>query len=147
MLLALALWLGGIVFFGAVMAPVLFTTLPSRAQAGAVVTRSLGALHWIGIVAAVVILVCTLAGNALAPQRSSAARAALVVGMLALTCISQFGVARRMETLRTKMGVIDDVPASDARRIAFNQLHQWSTRLEGGVLVLGVAALYLLSRD
>jgi len=147
MLLTIGLWLGGIVFFAAAVAPTLFSTLPSRELAGAVVTRSLAALHWIGIVAGVVFIVCSMLSSAMAPQRFATARVVLVALMLALTCASQFGVARRMAELRRDMGVIDNIAASDPRRVSFNRLHQWSTRLESGVLILGVAVVYLLARE
>jgi hypothetical protein len=44
------------------------------------------------------------------------------------------------------MGEIDNVPLTDARRIAFDHLHRWSTGLEVVVLVLGLAAIYVIAR-
>ena len=51
MLLSLVVWIGGIAFFAFVLAPTVFHPgiLPSRQLAGAVVSRSLGILHWMGI--------------------------------------------------------------------------------------------------
>jgi len=66
--------------------------------------------------------------------------------MIILTLVSMFGVAARMEDLKRQMVVIDNVPHDDPRRVEFNQLHVWSTRLEGSVLVLGVALLFLTAR-
>jgi hypothetical protein len=66
--------------------------------------------------------------------------------MILLTLVSQFGVSTKMATLRVQMGEIDAVPASDARRVEFNRLHAWSTRLEGSVFLLGLALLYLTAR-
>jgi hypothetical protein len=57
-----------------------------------------------------------------------------------------FGIASRMLVLRQQMGLIDDVPQDDARRVEFNRLHVWSTRIEGSVLVLGLALLFLTAR-
>jgi hypothetical protein len=57
-----------------------------------------------------------------------------------------FGVAARMEDLKRQMVVIDNVPHDDPRRVEFNRLHVWSTRIEGTVLVLGLALLYLTAR-
>lgn len=145
MLLALAVWLGGIVFFGAVMAPALFQILPKRELAGAVVTRTLSGLHWIGIFAAVIFLVC----SALYSRSAGAPfgwRNWLVAGMLALTLASQFGVSRRMQRLRADMVEIDSVAANDPRRVEFNRLHRVSTGLEQAVLVMGLAALWSVAR-
>jgi hypothetical protein len=145
MLLALVVWLGGILFFGAVLAPTLFSTLPKREMAGAVVTKSLAALHWIGIASGIVFLLCALA----APRCGGPAlgwRNWLVVAMLALTLVSQFGVSRRMLALRRDMVEIDSVAPDDARRVEFNKLHRYSTALEQGVLLLGLVVLWGVAR-
>jgi hypothetical protein len=148
MMLSLAAWLGGIVFFGAVMAPALFSTLPSRDLAGSVVTRTLASLHMMGLVCGVLFLGASALHNYLvrgAAQLISTAHV-LIVLMLLLTVISQFAIAPRMATLRADMGVIDEVAPDDARRIEFNRLHVWSTRLEMGVLLLGLGTLWLVAR-
>jgi hypothetical protein len=148
MMLSLAAWLGGIVFFGAVMAPALFSTLPSRHLAGSVVTRTLASLHMMGLVCGVLFLGASALHNYLvrgAAQLISTAHV-LIVLMLLLTMISQFAIAPRMATLRADMGVIDEVAPDDARRIEFNRLHVWSTRLEMGVLLLGLGTLWFVAR-
>ena len=45
------------------------------------------------------------------------------------------------------MGEIDAVPMTDPARVQFNALHMWSTRLEIGVLVLGLAVLYITAHN
>jgi len=67
--------------------------------------------------------------------------------MLLLTSVSQFGISSKMAGLRSMMGDIDSVSASDPLRMQFNSLHVWSTRLEGGVLLLGLVVVYLNSRS
>ena len=148
MLLALAIWIGGIIFFAAVVAPTLFKVLPTHQLAGAVVSRSLGILHWMGIVCAVVFLITSMlhSYSARGAAHPFAPRHLLVYIMLALTVISQFVVSAKLLAMRTAMGEIDLVPIDDARRIAFNQLHAWSTRLESAVLVLGLIVLFLVAR-
>lgn len=148
MLLCLVIWLGGIIFFGAVVAPTVFTVLPTHDLAGRVVNRSLGMLHWIGIISGIVFLLCSLMYSRVASGfvHPLAARNVLIVLMLALTLVSLFVVTARMNVLRTSMGVIDDIPYSDSRRIEFNQLHQWSTRLEGGVFLMGLVVLFLTGK-
>jgi uncharacterized membrane protein len=56
-LLALVVWVGGLVFFAFVVAPVAFTVLPSTHIAGTVVAGTLGVLNTIGLVCGVLILV------------------------------------------------------------------------------------------
>jgi len=148
MLLALVVWIGGIIFFAAAVAPTVFKVLPTRHLAGAVVTRSLCILHWMGIVCAIVFLVASMlhSYSARGAAHPLAPRHVPVYVMLALTIISQFVVSAKMAALRAAMGEIDLVPIADARRIAFNQLHAWSTRLESGVLILGLIVLFLVAR-
>ena len=147
MLLALVIWIGGIIFFAAAVAPTVFKVLPARHLAGAVVTRSLGILHWMGIVCAAVFLVTSMLNSysARGAAHPLAPRHLLVYVMLVLTVISQFVVSAKMAALRAAMGEIDLVPIADARRVAFNQLHAWSTRLESGVLILGLIVLFLVA--
>ena len=66
--------------------------------------------------------------------------------MILLTLISMFAISTRMLDLRNQMVFIDNVPHEDARRVEFNRLHIWSTRLESTVLLLGLAVIFLTSR-
>lgn len=150
MLLSLVVWVGGIVFFAFVLAPTVFHPgiLPSRQLAGAVVSRSLGILHWIGLGCGVVFvitsIVSSLVTDGVAP--TFAARNLLVYAMIALTLISVISISPRMLTLRNDMVFIDTVPQEDARRLEFSRLHVWSTRIESTVLLFGLAVIFLTSR-
>jgi hypothetical protein len=66
--------------------------------------------------------------------------------MLLFTVISQFGVSPKMAALRTSFQDIDQVAPDNPARIEFQALHRWSERLEGGVLLLGIAAAFALAR-
>jgi uncharacterized membrane protein len=148
MLLSLVIWVGGIIFFAFVLAPTVFSVLPTHELAGRVVSRSLAALHWIGVGSGLVFLVTSLAYARLSNGTAEvfAARHILILLMIVLTMTSQFAISGRMLALRTEMRVIDEVAMADARRIEFNCLHQWSTRIEGFVLLLGLSALYFTAR-
>jgi uncharacterized membrane protein len=148
MLLSLVIWVGGIIFFSFVVAPTLFSILPSRHLSGLVVSRALMLLHWIGIVCGGVFLICSVfeAYHTLGAPQATAARNVLVFSMLVLTLFSQIVVSTRMGALKAEMGEIDNIPLTDARRLAFDRLHQWSTGLEVAVLVLGLAAIYVVAR-
>jgi Domain of unknown function (DUF4149) len=149
MLLALIAWIGGIIFFVAVLAPVVFSgVLPSRELAGNVVNPSLTRLHWIGMVCGLIFLSSSILLNLskFTRPRIFAASHLLVLLMLAFTAISQFGIAPRMHVLRMEMGTIDNLPQDDARRMEFNRLHQRSTQAEGCVLFLGLAVVVLTAR-
>lgn len=145
MLLALIVWIGGIIFFAFVLAPTVFTVLPTITLAGNVVSRSLGALHWMGIVSALVFLVCSLLYSRakFARVKPLALVNVLVVLMLALTLVSQFAVTPRMRELRAEMQLNT---SEGATQMEFDRLHAWSTRLESSVLVLGIAVTFLTAR-
>jgi hypothetical protein len=147
MLLALAVWIGGLIFFP-VVAQISFSGLPSPHLAGLVVRNSLIALHWMGMSAGLVFLACSLMENHFARGYFSALRPThlLIFLMLVLTAISQFRIIPRMDGLRAAAGEIALLPASSPVRIEFDSLHAWSTRIEGTVLVLGLIVLYLTVR-
>jgi hypothetical protein len=148
MLLTLVVWIGGIIFFSFVVAPALFSILPTRELAGAVVQRSLGVLHWIGIISALVFLIASTLDALNTPGvQYGVSRNILMTIALVLTLISQFGVTREMSRLRRDMGTIDVVSAGDERRVEFNRLHTASTALEGGVLLLGLTTLILVAKE
>jgi uncharacterized membrane protein len=144
MLLALVVWIGGIIFFAFVVAPTLFTVLPSTALAGSVVGPALTKLHWMGLISGVVFLICSLLYNRRKynQPRLFAATHLFMALMLALTAISQFAITPRMRELRAEP-VGTGQPAAQAE---FDRLHAWSTRLEGGVLFLGLGVVVLTGR-
>lgn len=131
--------------FAFAVAPAAFAVLPTRHLAGNVVGRTMGILHWMGIISGLVFLASSLLYSQLSrgtPQ-VFAARNIVIVVMLALTLISQFGVIPRMDTLRASIGEIDSVPPDNPARMQFDALHIWSTRIESGVLLLGLVIVYL----
>ena len=150
MLLALVVWVGGLIFFAFVLAPTVFHPgiLPSRQLAGNVVNRSLGILHWMAIGCGIIFAVTSMVDARVVNGTADpfAARNLVVYAMLTLTLVGMFGIASRMGVLRQQMGLIDELRQDDARRVEFNRLHVWSTRVEGSVLVLGLALLYLTAR-
>jgi hypothetical protein len=150
MLLSLVVWVGGIIFFAFVVAPTVFHPgiLPSRHLAGAVVNRSLGILHAIGLTCGLVFLVTSMIDSEVLTGSVApfAGRNLLVYVMIVLTLVSMFAISSRMLNLRNDMVFIDNVPHDDPRRVEFNRLHEWSTRLESGVLLLGLAVIFLTSR-
>ena len=150
MLLSLVVWVGGIIFFAFVMAPTLFLPgmLPARQFAGNVVSHTLAILHWVGLASAVVFLACSMidARAVEGVAHPFAARNVLVYLMIILTLVSMYGVGAKMLALRKDMVFIDQVSQDDARRIEFHRLHQWSTRLESTVLLLGMGVIYFTAR-
>jgi len=144
MLLALIVWLGGIIFFAFVLAPTLFGVLPTTKLAGDVVNATLGKLHWMGLISGAVFLLSSLLYNwqKHIQLRPFALSHIFVVLLLAFTMISQFGITPRMRELRSSPSLME----SSVGRAEFDDLHVWSTRLEGGVLFLGLGVVILTAR-
>ena len=143
-LYAIALWVGGLVFF-VVVAQVAFSTLPSTHEAGMVVRGSLLMLHNIGTIAGFVYLILTLLLLGLGDRRTARfAEFALAAAMIGLTSYSQFSIIPRMEQDRASLGgEVDTSPADAPAHLDFNRLHRLSTNVEGGVLLCGLVVLAL----
>ena len=159
MLLALIVWIGGIIFFAFVLAPTLFGVLPTTKLAGDVVNATLTKLHWMGLISGVVFLAASLLYNwqKHVQLRPFALSHIFVVLMLVFTMVSQFGITPRMRRVRKQLEMTQRpdydpyVPGSVPSLIAlysrqFNELHTWSTRLEGSVLFFGLGVVILTAR-
>jgi hypothetical protein len=147
--LVLGLWLGALVFFGAVLAPIAFSQLPPLFAtpaagihaAGMIVGGSLVRLHWIGLFCGLIFLVVSVLARA--HYRSIIPQALLVLVMMLLTAYSQFSIIPRMDTARDSVGGnVDAVAANNPGREIFDRLHQRSVHVESLVLLCGVAALF-----
>jgi hypothetical protein len=147
MFLALATWLGGLIFFP-IVANIAFSALPSAPLAGMVVRNSLQALHWIGLIAGPVFLISSLVYDRAINGRFRPFRAShvAVIVMLLLTAVSEFKIIPRMDGLRASAGEIASLSPSNPVRQEFERLHARSVQIEGVILLLAIAALYLTSR-
>jgi uncharacterized membrane protein len=147
--LALVVWLGGMIVLGALVAPATFDVLQAsepvagRALAGEVFGVMLARFHYVAYAAGALLLV-TLAAMALLGPRPAAyaIRSAVIAVMLAVALYSGFVVLTRVEAIQREIGGLPSaLPAGDARRTEFDALHLLSTRL----MVLNmVGALVLL---
>ena len=142
---ALGAWVGSIIYFSAVVAQGAFRTLPTIDDAGRLVGFTLAGLHSMGVICAVIYLVASLAlGRSLKALAQPAALG--VILMLALTLVSARIVIPRMDVLRAQMGSVAATAAGDPLRGEFDRLHGVSVILEGAVLLIGIAALFLTVR-
>jgi hypothetical protein len=155
-LVALVVWVGGLLFFGAVVAPVAFESLlpmfPDPAVglnvAGTMVRDTLTHLHDIGLFCGAILLLLFIVERVThATRRSIGPPILLTAVMMGLTAYSEFSVIPRMETLRLQAGAAMADPAStNPARLDFNRLHNVSTSLEGIVLLCGIGLIVLYAR-
>jgi hypothetical protein len=137
-LIAIACWLGGIVFFSFFTAPVIFTQLPI-AEAGKVVHTIFPRYYALGYVAGTIALALAIYFTAVRDSRLwwGLSVAALVLA-LGLTFYAGAVVRPRVDAIR---GVSEEQNPDPARKAEFDHLHHLSVYLNGAVLLLNLAAL------
>ena len=137
----LGTWVGSMIFFGFV-AGVLFSQLKNMDEAGNIVAVLIVQLHLLGIIAAIIYLIVELI--AVRNWRGLVTPAAILVElMLVATLVLQLWVVPTMQNLRAQMGSYMSTAASNPLRQQFDHLHVLSTRIEGGILIAGLVALFL----
>ncbi len=150
-LLAMVAWVGGLIFFAFVVAPVAFHSLPSSHEAGIVVGGTLRVLHWIGLIGGALFYVATaiLWLRAEVSARVGFAIQLTLTGiMLAATAYSQFRILPVMDRDRELAGgVVETAPMENVGRVDFERLHILSERLEGVALLCGLGVVFMLSRE
>lgn len=148
-LLALVLWVGGLLVLGAIGAPSIFDVLTlrhiddGRVLAGAIFGETLRRFHLLSYACGAVLLVTMIARAVLGPRpRRFAIRAAIAFVMLAASAYSGVIVSARIAQAQAAMGVApSSLPEGDPRRVQFGKLHATSTGLElipvlGGLMLL-----------
>ncbi len=150
-LLVMVAWVGGLIFFAFVLAPVAFTSLPNTHEAGIVVGGTLRYLHWIGLIGGALFCLANiwLWFWAEVPARVGfAIQFVLTAMMLAVTAYSQFNILPAMDADRARAGgVVETAAIDDPGRVDFERLHMLSERLEGFVLFCGIGVVLVLSRE
>lgn len=141
MLLTLALWVGGIVFFTSIEAPAILGFVSDRMLASAMISESLHKLHGLGMICGVVFLAASLGYSRVVNGEARALNSSnLVAGvMVMLAAISQYAVLPAIARLRV-------AHPSGEQFAEFQRLHDWSVGLEATTLLLGVILLYLTVR-
>src|SRR5262249_13749303 len=118
LLLSLVVWLGGIGFFSVVEAPTILQVVRDRGLGGAIIGASLTQLHYIGITCGLSFLIISLRLNyvEIGAARFFQLSNMLVLGMLALTLISQLVLLPEVASLRSGQTTL-------ATLIQFQRLH------------------------
>ena len=148
-LLALVVWLGGMILLGALVAPATFQVLQAsapdigRALAGDLFGVVLARFHYFAYGAGALLLITLAAMALLGPRpRAFAGRCAIAATMLGIALYSGRVVLGQIDAIQREVGGLPSkLPAADTRRIRFDELHTLSTRL---MMVNIVAALVLL---
>ena len=153
--LALVVWLGGMVLLGVLVAPTTFEVLQAsepvtgRALAGDLFGAILGRFHYVAYAAGAILLVTLAVMAILGPRPASyAIRSAIIVVMLGVAVYSGFVVLRRVDAIQREVGRLpSQLPAGDARRTEFDALHLLSTRLMLFDMMGALVLLYWEARE
>jgi uncharacterized membrane protein len=153
--LALVVWLGGMVLLGALVAPTTFEVLQAsepvtgRALAGDLFGAILSRFHYVAYAAGAILLVTLAVMAILGPRPASyAIRSAIIVMMLGVAVYSGFVVLRRVDAIQREVGRFpSQLPAGDARRTEFDALHLLSTRLMLFNMMGALVLLYWEARE
>jgi hypothetical protein len=153
--LALVVWLGGMVVLGAVVAPTTFQVLQAsvpgdgRALAGELFGTTIARFHYIAYVSGGLLLVSLFAMAVLGPRPPQfAIRSVIIAAMLAVAIYSGVRVLGRIDMIQREVGVLPSkLAATDSRRIEFDALHQLSTRLMMINLAAALVLLYWEARE
>lgn len=125
-LLCLVLWLGGIAFFGSLVAPALFTRL-TTAQAGAVVSVIFPRYYILGYACgAIGIALALYLASARGPRGWWMAAAAALAIALALTIYGGTVIAPQVHAIRA---VAEEEHPDPVLKAQFDRLHHQSARL------------------
>jgi len=147
--LALTIWVGGLLVLGTIGAPATFDVLAARrvvddrAVAGAIFGETLRRFHLLSYGCGLVLLVTLLARGVLGPRpRKFAIRLGTAFFMLAATVYSGVIVTGQIRRAQAAIGAAPStLPDADPRRAAFGRLHATATGLQlipilGGMILL-----------
>lgn len=150
-LVALTVWVGGLVALGSIAAPATFDQLAargvpdSRVVAGALVGEMLRRANTVGYYCGALLLISLVARRILGPRPvRTGIRFAVAAVMLAATIYSGQILFARIETLRQTIGAApSSLAETDERRLEFGRLHRLSTALLsipilGGLVLIGL---------
>jgi hypothetical protein len=147
---ALTVWVGGLLALGAIAAPSIFDVTALRVEgpagrllAGAIFGETLRRFDLLSYGAAAVLLLSLLARAVLGPRpRRFAARLAVAVLMTAATAYAGLVLAPRIARAQAEIGVAPSaLAATDPRRVEFGRLHGMASGLllvplAGGLILL-----------
>lgn len=142
------LWLGVMVSFSWIVAPVAFSVLSNPALAGNIVSRHLMVTEWIGIGLGTILLALLWRESRTEGTRQGwRVEAGLLLSMVGAMALSRAWVSRTLHQIRLEFGErLQTLPPDDPTRQTFDLLHQVSVGLMGWTMLAAVLLLVWLIR-
>lgn len=139
-------------YFSSVVAPSVFSVLrafqlPNVGEiAGTFVTRTLSIVNASGVIISLFLLASAFAFGRGLGKRTLFLEIASLIVMAVGTGAGQWVIAARMRALRVAMVLpVDQIPADDPRRIAFNQLHGYSVTALSIAMIAALVAFLVIA--
>jgi len=151
-LLALTVWVGGLLALGAIAAPSIFEVVAAhqvandRLLAGTIFGEALRRFHLVSYACAIVLMGTLVVRGVMGPRPIMfALRVAVAFLMLVATAYSGLVLAPRIARLQANARVAPStLPETDSRRLEFGRLHAMSTSIQ---LIPILGGLFLLFRE
>jgi hypothetical protein len=151
-LLLLASWLGAAIFFSAAVAPSAFGVLRgfnlinAGEIAGAIVNRTLYLVNTSGFVLSVLLLITAFLLKERYGRRVFILQLVLLIIVAVTTGAGEWVIAAKMRGLRGAMRTtIDQIPAGDPSRVAFDALHGYSVSALSIAIIAGLICYFVMS--
>jgi len=149
-LLALVVWVGGLVALGGIAAPAIFAVIAGeqvpggRMLSGTLFGEMLRRFTTVTYGAGGVLMISLIARRILGPRPHRFAwRAGIAAAMLAAAAYGSVVVAARIEGLQREIGAApSSLPEADPRRVEFGRLHGVSTALQLVPLLGGLVLIF-----
>ncbi len=138
--IAVTLWVGGMWTIGFVVAPLLFARVPERVLAGLIAGKLFTLVAYIGIACALVLLTIRLARFGAAALKQGTFWVVLL--MLALVLVGQFGVQPVLESLKAQA-----LPKEVMASILRDRFDTWHGVASGLYVIESLLGLVLVVRQ
>jgi uncharacterized membrane protein len=150
-LLAMVVWVGGLIFFAFVEAPTAFHIMGTTRQFALLIGGSIAGINHLGQIAGMVFVIASLLlwkHSSRITRKLLGAELLLVILMMAVTAYVQMHIVPAMERDRAAVGGdITSVPADNPTRAHFDALHARSEKVEGTGLFLGLGVVLLMAGE
>jgi len=145
------LWLGAAILFSAVVAPTAFHVLrgfnlPNAGEiAGTIVSHTLSVVNISGFILSLILMVIAFALKRNYSHGRLTAQMVLLALMAISTAAGEWVIAARMRALRAAMTMpIDQVAASDPKRVAFAALHGYSVAALSVAIIAALLSCFVV---
>jgi hypothetical protein len=144
-IIALAVWVGAMIAFAFLFAPIAFHTLGNLDEFALLVSHTITAVSYLGFGCAVIVAIAICASPR---SRTRTARAVCLALMLGTSIYELYVIMPQMANILAHAGgSIAALAPHDPRRLAYDDAHHRSSLVYGVTLITGLVLLLLRAVD